>query len=256
MFTLNIKVIVAVHKPYWMPIDDCYLPLHVGKEGKKDIGFIGDNTGDNISTKNANYCELTGLYWAWKNLQTDYIGLCHYRRYFTNGNPHNTEKKRESILKTEDFEQILNNADIIVPDKRNYYIETTRSQYEHAHNPDDLAKTEQIIREKYPNYIPAFEKIMGRTWGHRFNMFVMRKDYYDEYCEWLFDILFELERRIDISAYDAYNARIFGFISERLLDVWLETNELPYMEQNVCYMEKQNWFIKGGNFLKRKFLGR
>ena len=69
---MNIKVIVAVHKPYWMPIDGCYLPLHVGKEGKNDIGFVGDNTGDNISSKNANYCELTGLYWAWKNLQADY----------------------------------------------------------------------------------------------------------------------------------------------------------------------------------------
>ena len=76
-----------------MPTDNVYLPVHVGKEGKEDIGFIGDNTGDNISTKNANYCELTGLYWAWKNISADYIGLCHYRRYFTRTNPINCEKK-------------------------------------------------------------------------------------------------------------------------------------------------------------------
>ena len=256
MFTLNIKVIVAVHKPYWMPIEDCYLPLHVGKEGKNDIGFVGDNTGDNISSKNANYCELTGLYWAWKNLQADYIGLCHYRRYFTNRNPLNVEKKRAAILTTAEFEKILLKTDIIVPDKRNYYIETTKKQYEHAHNPADLEATERIIEERYTEYMPAFKKVMDRTWGHRFNMFVMRKDYFDEYCTWLFDILVDLEKRIDISSYDAYNARVFGFIAERLLDVWLETNKLSYVEQNVCYMEKQNWFIKGGNFLKRKFLGR
>ncbi|NCD09007.1 MAG: DUF4422 domain-containing protein [Negativicutes bacterium] len=252
---MDIKVIIAAHKPYWMPIDDCYLPLHVGKEGKNGIGFIGDNTGDHISAKNANYCELTGIYWAWKNLKTDYIGVCHYRRYFTNGNPLNIEKKRAVILKRAEFEKILQKTNIIVPDKRHYYIETTRKQYEHAHNPADLAVTESIIKERYAEYLPSFKKVMDRTWGHRFNMFVMRKDYFDEYCTWLFDILFELEKRIDISSYDNYNARVFGFISERLLDVWLETNKLLYVEQNVCYMEKQNWLVKGGKFLKRKLLG-
>ena len=90
---MDIKILVAVHKPYWMPADDVYLPLHVGKSGKEDIGFAGDDTGENISHKNANYCELTGLYWAWKNLAADYIGLCHYRRYFTHSNPRNCDKK-------------------------------------------------------------------------------------------------------------------------------------------------------------------
>ena len=78
---MDIKILVATHKAYWMPEDDVYMPVHVGREGKQDLGFNGDNTGDNISLKNANYCELTGLYWAWKNLQCDYIGLCHYRRF-------------------------------------------------------------------------------------------------------------------------------------------------------------------------------
>ena len=80
---MNIKIMVAVHKPYWMPTDSVYLPIHVGKEGKADIGFQGDNTGDNISSKNSHYCELTAMYWAWKNLEADFVGLVHYRRYFT-----------------------------------------------------------------------------------------------------------------------------------------------------------------------------
>ena len=71
---MDIKILVAAHKKYWMPDDDVYLPIHVGREGKEDLGYLGDNTGDNISSKNANYCELTGLYWAWKNLKCDYIG--------------------------------------------------------------------------------------------------------------------------------------------------------------------------------------
>ena len=80
---MKIVMIVAAHKAYRMPEDPMYLPLHVGKAGKSlELGFQGDDTGDNISEKNPEYCELTGLYWAWKNLDADYIGLSHYRRYF------------------------------------------------------------------------------------------------------------------------------------------------------------------------------
>ena len=78
----NIKIIVATHKEYQMPSDNIYLPLQVGAEGKKDLGYQKDNTGDNISKKNPFFCELTGLYWAWKNLDADYIGLAHYRIHF------------------------------------------------------------------------------------------------------------------------------------------------------------------------------
>lgn len=252
---MDIKIIVASHKKYWMPADDIYLPLHVGKEGKADIGFIGDNTGDNISNKNANYCELTGLYWAWKNLPAEYIGLCHYRRYFTRSNPRSCSKKKQVILTKAEWEELLNEHPIIVPDKRKYYIETNRSHYNHSHYAKDLDMTEKIIQEKYPQYSETFSKVMERTWAHMFNMFVMRRDYFDEYCNWLFDVLQELEKRTDITDYDAVEARIYGYISELLLDVWLETNQLEYYEQNVAFLEPQNWLKKGGIFLKRKILG-
>lgn len=253
---MDIKIIVASHKKYWMPADDIYLPLHVGKEGKADIGFIGDNTGDNISNKNANYCELTGLYWAWKNLPAEYIGLCHYRRYFTRSNPCSCSKKKQVILTKAEWEELLNKHPIIVPDKRKYYIETNRSHYNHSHYAKDLDMTEKIIQEKYPQYSEAFTKVMERTWAHMFNMFVMRRDYFDEYCNWLFDVLQELEKRTDITDYDVVEARIYGYISELLLDVWLETNKLEYYEQNVAFLEPQNWLKKGGVFLKRKILGK
>ena len=115
---------------------------------------------------------------------------------------------------------------------------------------------EQIIAEKYPEYSAAFQTVMNRTWAHMFNMFVMRRNEYDAYCQWMFDILFTIEQRLDISTYDPYEARVFGFVSELLLDVWLEKNQIQYKEQNVSFMEKQDWIKKGGNFLKRKFLGR
>lgn len=252
---MDIKILVATHKKYWMPKDDVYLPLHVGREGKADLGYIGDNTGDNISAKNANYCELTGLYWAWKNLKCDYIGLCHYRRYFVSKKLYtsNAEKKKAAILHRKDYEKLLQEYDVILPVKRNYYIETVRSQYEHAHNKSDLDEAERIVKELYPEYSVAFTKVMGRTKLHILNMFVMKKALFDEYCSWLFSILFELEKRIDIINYNQYEARMFGFISERLFNAWLEKQQLNVKEIPVINLEKVNWVKKINKFLIRKF---
>ena len=80
---MDIKVLVATHKKYWMPQDRVYMPIQLGKDIHEDLGFLGDNTGDNISKKQPYYSELTAIYWAWKNLKADYIGINHYRRYFS-----------------------------------------------------------------------------------------------------------------------------------------------------------------------------
>lgn len=246
----DIKVIVATHKNYWMPADSIYFPIHVGREGKSDLGYQGDNTGDNISSKNANYCELTGLYWAWKNLKADYLGLAHYRRHFTTKSSKGS--KEERVITKAQLETLFKDTDILLPNPRNYYIETNYSQYVHAHHKEDLDYTRDIIQEKYPKYIKAYDESMKRTTGHRFNMFIMKRNKFDAYCEWLFDILFELEKRLDISTYNKNDARVFGFVSERLLDVWIETNGYTYKNLPYIFMEKQNWFVKGTNFIKRK----
>lgn len=253
---MNIKILIAAHKKYWMPKDPVYVPLHVGAEGKTDLGYTKDNTGDNISVQNPNFCELTGLYWAWKNLDAGYIGLVHYRRYFTRKEVRNIDAKKYQILTGTEWEELLTQCPVVVADKRKYYIESNRSHYNHAHHREGLDIVEQIIQEKYPQYMDAFHTVMNRTWAHMFNMFVMRRDLYDAYCQWMFDILFTLEKELDISAYDTYEARVYGFISELLLDVWLETNHITYHEQNVSFMEKQNWLKKGGTFFKRKIWGK
>lgn len=252
---MDIKILIATHKKYWMPSDEVYMPIHVGREGKDNLGYVGDNTGENISIKNPNYCELTGLYWAWKNLDCEYIGLCHYRRYFAHKSKSSKlEDKKQAIFTRDDYEQLLQQYDVILPKKRNYYIETVRSQYEHAHNKRDLDEIEKIIKMQYPSYIEAFEKVMNSRKLHIYNMFVMNKALFDEYCTWLFDILFTLEKRIDITNYDKYNARVFGFLSERLFNIWLEKKQLKIKTVNVVFLEKINWVKKGKDFLKRKFL--
>ena len=92
--------------------------------------------------------------------------------------------------------------------------------------------------------------------GHICNMFIMRKELLDEYCAWLFDILFEVEKRLDISSYSEYDRRVFGFLGERLLDVWVETNKLQYKEVPVINLEDQHWLYKGTSFIRRKFAGK
>ena len=121
----DIRLIVASHKKYEMPKDDMYIPLYVGSKGKESIGFERDDNGINISEKNPFFCELTGLYWAWKNLNSDYIGICHYRRHFTLSRriPKSEKEKFEILLSKEEADKILENTDIILSKERKYYIE-------------------------------------------------------------------------------------------------------------------------------------
>lgn len=246
----DIKVIVATHKKYWMPKDPLYIPVQVGAEGKEDMfGYSPDNTGENISKKNANYCELTGLYWAWKNLKCEYIGLVHYRRHFTMIRGTND---RRDILSLDQARSLFSDVDVVLPIKRNYWIETNYKQYVHAHHAEDLDQTREILENRYPEYIPAYDSSMKQTTGHRFNMFIMKKEVADAYCSWLFDVLFELEKRLDISKYSTNDQRVFGFVSERLLDVWLETNQIEYKDIPYMFLEKEHWVTKGVNFILRK----
>lgn len=254
---LNIKILVATHKQYNMPEESMYVPIHVGREGKQDLGYMGDNTGLNISEKNPNYCELTALYWAWKNLDTEYIGLSHYRRYFTTDEKlkQKPANKMDLIVNQQEVESILQQYDIILPNKRNYLIESVRKHYEHTQHIKDLNETEQIIKEKFPEYLPSFNKVMDGKKVHLYNMFVMKKDVFDSYCEWLFDILFELEKRIDISDYTLFHARVYGFISELLLDVWLMDKQYSVKELPVVNLDGINWPKKISKFLIGKFTG-
>ena len=252
----DIKVIIATHKKYDMPESNMYLPVQVGSEGKENLGYQLDNIGENISEKNPYYCELTGLYWAWKNLNVDYIGLVHYRRHFASKKNNNSKKRIEKVLTEEETKKILESTDVILPKKRNYYIENLYSHYEHTMYIEPLEETRKIIEERYPTYLKEFDKLHKRTSAHMFNMFIMKKEILDEYCGWLFDILFELEKRVDITKYDAFHSRFFGRVSELLLDIWITTNNIKYEEVKVINIEKVNWLKKGTAFLMAKFTGK
>lgn len=272
----NVKILVATHKPYAMPKSEIYLPIQVGKKLTKTsiVDFIGDDTGENISEKNPVFCELTALYWAWKNLDTKYVGLAHYRRHFKNPKGHEGNDvvvstdvqdietatkaipKLQKTLSPTAAEELLQSTDVILPKKRNYYIENLYDHYCKTMNPEPLIKVREIIANQYPEYLIEFDLLKQRRSAHVFNMLIMKKDILNNYCNWLFPILFELEKQVNTEGWSGFQKRYAGRISERLLDVWINTNQIPYKELPVIDIETVNWLKKGTGFLKAKFLRR
>ena len=261
----KIKIVVATHKKYEMPKDGMYIPLHVGAAGKKsddgtpvDFGYVRDDTGDNISEKNFRFGTQTGLYWIWKNIDAEYKGLVHYRRHFVGSHP-NKKNLVGSAITFEEIKPMLNRYKVFVPKKRHYYIESLSSHYAHTHDESHFQLVQEIILHDCPDYLNAFDSVMKRSWGYMFNMMILRTELMDDYCTWLFNILFQVADRVDASQLSDFDSRFCGRISEILFDVWLqkkieegtlknsEIKELPYMEQ-------VNWSFKVKSFLSAKFL--
>lgn len=224
---MNIKIFVMTHKLFEPPKDAMYVPLQVGHalRGTLHESYLRDDEGeDNISGQNSYFSELTGMYWIWKQCRdTDYVGVCHYRRF-----PVIRECGRERLMTEEDCERIFSEYDLITTEKltlhSNYY-----EGFAVDHNLYDLQVTEQVVREKYPDYSECFERLVHGNQVYFGNICVMPKGLYDEYCDWLFHILFEVQRRIDVTGYDGYRKRVFGFLSEFLQMVWIQVNGLrPY----------------------------
>ena len=229
---MSVKIIIATHKEYDMPKEENYIPVFVGSAlTDLDLPYQRDDEGENISIKNKSYCELTGLYWAYKNLKADYIGLCHYRRY----------------LDLKDIE--IEKYDIILPKKRHYYIETVYDQFGHAHGYHALDIVREIIKEEHPVYLTSFDTCMRRKSLHIYNMFVMKFEFFVLYCDFLFDVLFKAEQQL------GNVDRLYGYLSERLLDVFIDANGYDYIERKVIETEKTNWPKKIFTFLKRKYIG-
>ncbi|MCC8141993.1 MAG: DUF4422 domain-containing protein [Lachnospiraceae bacterium] len=253
---MDIRILVAVHKDFWAPSDEMYLPLQVGTAlSDVKLKYQGDDDGDNISAKNDKYSELTGLYWAWKNLDADAIGLAHYRRYLAEPGKRGggDQNLTDRILTKSTAEQILSRVDAIVAKKRKYVIETIYSHYDHTHDGTHLNLTGEIIERQCPDYLDAYNTVLKRTSAHMFNMFVMKRDQFRAYCAWLFPILEELEGLVDDSQMTPFERRYLGRIGELLLDVWIDKNQISYEELSVIQLGKKNWFKKVRSFLGAKF---
>lgn len=226
---MSTKIFVMTHKLFEQPKNAMYIPMQVGHalSGTLHGDYLRDDDGkDNISAQNPYFSELTGMYWVWKHWrETENVGICHYRRF-----PVMRERQGgpERLMTEADCERILREYDLITTEKltlhSNYY-----DGFAVDHNLYDLQVTEQVVREKYPAYYDCFEALVHNNKVYFGNICVMPKGLYDAYCSWLFDILFEVQGRIDVSGYDGYRKRVFGFLSEFLQMVWIQVNHLrPY----------------------------
>lgn len=214
--------------------------LHVGaSESQLDKNLLRDDIGDNISNRNDKYSELTGQYWVWKNLDYDHYGFCHYRRFLSFSNENLDEDPSGNVILDqidEDFTRLMGydgyfddvilSHDIIVGTPYDTTVDNISNlywQYKVSASLyiEDLECMMQVLSEKYPKYISSMRNYID---GHLFypcNMFVMRKDVFNNYSEWLFDILFEVEKRLDYTNYSNESMRVLGHLGERLLGIYI-----------------------------------
>ncbi|ADQ14087.1 DUF4422 domain-containing protein [Halanaerobium hydrogeniformans] len=283
MYSINkkVKIINVFHKKYYQFDNDLYFKIQAGSAlSKENLAMYKDNSGDNISNKNPYYSELTAQYWFWKNYNysnLDYIGLCHYRRYFAFLNAKNKIKKNIKYLKfivkkyflknnltfsyfptlylnydeadkeLENFnDQIIDQLptfDIFLPYKVIFSNFNIEEQYIYSHIYQDFEIIKEVLLRKNKNYQESMETVLNQNKFLAYNMFIMRKDIFVEYNKWLFNILFEIEKKAKISKYN-YQARLLAFAAERLFNIYIhklkqdKTIKIKYLD--TIFIKEKN----------------
>jgi len=230
------QVFVCYHKPGEILKSQCIRPIQVGREASRVLleEMIGDNTGDHISSRNNNFCELTALYWAWRNVEAQYYGLMHYRRVFDftdqfddikcYGLDNSTQQKLG--LDDHTIRSALDSCDVILPKSVDVSlwqgVDSVRDHYCREHLEEDLHLLRTAIQAKAPHTLDDFDTVFSGKETYFYNMFVMRREVFHAYTAWLFSILFEVDSQIELHDRDQYQKRVFGFMGERLLTVYIQ----------------------------------
>ena len=200
-------------------IPDWLHPLQVGADlTMQRVAEYTDNTGDNISCKNVNYCELTALYWIWKNklilslpgdknneLDNEYFGLFHYRRIL-------------DISDQDMFRIRLNNVDVVLPfptlhepDIREHHARYIRES--------DWAAMIQALKELQPSYAASYEEFFSQQYFYNYNILIARKNVLRDYCAWLFPILKRAEELSVPKGWERAD-RYIGYLGENLMTLY------------------------------------
>lgn len=233
----TVEIYIVSHKIFKWNSKPGYLVLSIGKN--QTFGDVHDNIGLNISGKNANFCELTGLYWIWKNSNADITGLVHYRRFFTTNI---LSTSPNYFLTPKRIISLLNKYDLIATPFYHFKKTILENRKEFCYEKDIICLKE-VIKEKTPDYLEAFEKVFNGHRSYLCNMMIAKRNLLENYCDWLFSILFELDKRINTSSYTGNYARVFGYLSEPLLTVFAIKNKLKVKSCSIAYTDR--------SFLKR-----
>ncbi|MEE1227990.1 MAG: DUF705 domain-containing protein [Lachnospiraceae bacterium] len=245
----KVQILISCHKPSDVVKTDVFQPVQVGAalRDKKLSDMVYDDDGENISKLNPMYCELTAQYWAWKNLDLDYYGFCHYRRYFSFADKNFKEDPYGNVIEQyidkqtiqkhqmtdEAVEKMVEDYDIIITERKDLKSMPERykssiEQYKKAPKLHirDYKTMLDIIDEKYPEYSEAAHSFAKGSVSCFCNMYILRKDLFFDYCEWMFDILDEFCKRTNMRHYSTEALRTPGHLSERLFNIYLK-----YLEQ-------------------------
>lgn len=252
---MNEKIIIVTHKDYQMPNARIYMPICVGT-GLKTLSrkFQPDNDGEHISEKNSTYCELTAIYWAWKNLDADKIGVAHYRRHFTIFKRTNDIEK---VLTGEQLEQLFlkYGEDVVFTTPARYYIESIQNHYIHSLKGyekvhiRDIERLKSAIHEIDSTYDETAKNILNGKSAHMLNMFIMSKENFNDYCEWLFKVI---DLVVDMSFDRKDQSRYAGALSEFCLDIWAKKNTKKIVEVALLETEKPTFINRLMSYIKRK----
>lgn len=248
----EINIFMCCHKGYEL-IPPLCRPVQCGASLNPPVkGAVPDNTGDNISEKNREYCELTAHYFAWKNLKADYYGFCHYRRLFCGDErvkkPYLALKAlpKSRLLGDESFwKKLIPQYDIIIPRAEDMGL-SCREHYCTAkyHYAEDLELFLRILGEKAPELSETAESYLGQNRQYFCNMFIMSREYFFRYCEMLFPTLEEFDRRKNLHG-DFQSDRTDGYLGELFTGIYTtyckgqgaRIKELPRLD--ICCSRKK-----------------
>jgi len=214
---------IVTHKRVDLPKLKGYRAIQVGNAEENYPGCLRDDTGDNIADRNASYCELTAMYWIWKNTDDPFKGLAHYRRYF--GRRAFSSRVRD-IVGYEALIGMLEGRDLLAAKPAVYHVNAREQLLMDCCTPETFSKLESVVEALSPEYMDAFRAFFAGNRAAQYNMLLCRKTLFDDYCAWLFPILFSLEDQVDLTGASDYQRRLFGFMGERLMNVWLLHNRL------------------------------
>ncbi len=245
-------IYIMAHKAFDAPQLPGYAPLQVGAALHDDLGWLRDDAGENISAKNPYYCELTGLYWVWRNRDDEVKGLVHYRRYFTRSA---LSGGFDGILPFDALAAALQGADIVVPARKHNHIANREHLLASGRVKERYFDAmREVVEERWPEYLGDFDAYFAANTGHFMNMMVARRELFDAYCAWLFDILFALESRIAQRYPQDDPKRLYGYLSERLLNVYIAHNGLRAAQRPVANLDQSlywRWRMLRRNYTNR-----
>ena len=238
----NFCVYVVTHKDVKIgTLPEGYEIIQGGHEGAQDLGYLGDDSGENVSRLNLFINELTALYWVWKNISHTTVGLCHYRRFLTESDDETFA--HEKILTQEAALKILEDYDIATILDRNINNQRNIIQITCDYNLTTLGESilKKHMLKNQPDYLEAFEFVMNSTSLYKFNMFLTRRDIFEAYCKWLFSFLIdamrEVLRTVPLQNLPWTPRRLMSFLAERMFSVWLFKNRLRIKELKHMFIE-------------------